>query len=53
MKNISGKLFVGNRGFDPVTILMEITSLQFVYYLTLAISISICNFVFGMRGHLG
>ena len=53
MKNISGKLFVGNRGFDPITITMEIFCLQFVYYFTLTICIIVCNFVFGMRGNLG
>ena len=53
MKNIQGKLFAGNRGFDPVTIIMEIISMQFCFYFTLAICIQLCNFIFGIRGHLG
>ena len=54
MKNkFQGKLFTGSRGFDPITIIMEIFSLQFCYYVTLALCISVCNLLFGMRGHLG
>ena len=32
---------------------MEILSLQFCYYVTLALCIIVCNTIFGMRGHLG
>lgn len=48
-----GKLFAGQRGFDPVTISMQIVSLQFIYYLTLSFSIMLFNMFVGYRSHLG
>ena len=51
--NFGGKLFAGQRGFDPVTIVMQIIAMQFLYYATLAFSILFVNVFAGQRGHLG
>jgi len=50
-----GKIFAGTRGFDPVTIILQIVSLQFIYYLTLSLSLQIANFFLApsLRPHLG
>lgn len=48
-----GKLFAGQRGFDPVTITMQIVSMQFTYYMTLSLCILILNFAVGYRTHMG
>ncbi len=50
-----GKLFAGTRGFDPITIIMQIIAMQFVYYLTLSLSMLIVTIFFypGLRPHLG
>ena len=43
------------RGFDPVTIILQIVSLQFIYYLTLSLSLQLANFFLAptLRPHLG
>lgn len=50
---VSGKLFAGNRGFDPITITMNILALQLCYYTTLSLCIMVVDFLFGMRSHMG
>ena len=50
---VSGKLFAGNRGFDPITIMMNIVALQLCYYTTLSLCIMVVDFLFGMRSHMG
>ena len=47
----SGKLFAGDRGFDPVTIILQMAAMQFCYYATLTICIIFCDLVAGLRPH--
>lgn len=46
-KPATGKLFAGDRGFDPVTIIMQIVALQLSYYASLTLCICLCNFFGG------
>ena len=48
----SGKLFVGDRGFDPVTIIMQMVALQLAYYAGLALCILVVDCVVGLRPHI-
>ena len=48
----TGKLFAGDRGFDPVTIIMQIVSLQLCYYTSLSFCIIIVDLCCGLRPHL-
>ena len=48
----TGKLFVGDRGFDPITIIMQIVALQLCYYTSLSLCIIIVDFCCGLRPHL-
>ena len=50
---VSGKLFAGNRGFDPVTIGMEIVAMQCLYYLTLSLCLLVTTSLLGLRPSLG
>lgn len=50
---VGGKLFAGNRGFDPKTIIMEIISMQFTYYFTLSCCLIVVDFIFGKYSHHG
>ena len=47
----TGKLFAGDRGFDPVTIIMQIVTLQLCYYASLSLCIIVVNLVAGLRPH--
>ena len=50
---VQGKLFAGNRGFDPITITMEILAVQCLYYMTLSICLFGITTVLGLRPSLG
>ena len=47
----SGKLFAGDRGFDPVTIILQMTALQFCYYASLTVCIIVVDLFAGLRPH--
>lgn len=51
-KPATGKLFAGNRGFDPTTIVMQIIALQLAYYASLMMSVLIVDLCCGLRPHL-
>lgn len=48
-----GKLFAGERGFDPSGIVFQIISIQFIYYATLSFSILLLDFLSSHRPHTG
>ena len=48
----TGKLFAGDRGFDPVTITMQIVALQFAYYSSLLACVGLTDLCIGLRPHL-
>ncbi|TNV75777.1 hypothetical protein FGO68_gene2065 [Halteria grandinella] len=49
-----GKLFAGQRGFDPATIILQIVSLQFTYYLTLSLCLYVTtSLCYGLNMHMG
>jgi hypothetical protein len=50
-----GKLFAGQIGFDPITIILQIVALQFCYYSTLSFCLFFVNGLFygSFRPHLG
>ena len=50
---VGGKLFAGNRGFDPINIIMQIVSLEFLYYTSLSLMILFFDFIVGYRSHMG
>ena len=47
----SGKLFAGDRGFDPVTILLQMFALQFCYYASLSFCIIVVDLICGLKPH--
>ena len=51
-KTTSGKLFAGDRGFDPITIILQIVTLQLSYYATLSGLILVIDKVLGLRPHM-
>ena len=48
----SGKLFAGDRGFDPITIILQIVSLQFCYYASLTLLVIAIDWTVGLRPHM-
>jgi len=48
----TGKLFAGDRGFDPVTIIAQIVSLQFSYYASLGLCVLFVDYIYGLRPHM-
>ena len=48
-----GKLFAGQRGFDPKTIVLQIIALQLVYYFTLSLSVIVVDALTGHQRHMG
>ncbi len=50
-KPAQGKLFAGQRGFDPITIILQIVALQFTYYAGLTFWIIIVDNLNGLRPH--
>ena len=48
----SGKLYGGDRGFDPATIIMQIVALQLAYYTSLSACVYLCDLCAGLRPHL-
>ena len=52
MKDFKGKLYA-NKGFDPITIVMEIVSLCFCYYFSLSFFLVLLDVLTGHRQHLG
>ena len=47
----SGKLFA-DRGFDPVTIIMQIVALQLCYYASLSLMVITVDWFAGLRPHM-
>ena len=44
-KPAQGKLFAGQRGFDPITIILQIFALQFTYYAGLTFWVIIVDYL--------
>lgn len=50
-KASTGKLFAGDRGFDPQTIILQILALQASFYASLTFCIILVDLICGLRPH--